>query len=197
MGTHTEKLGITNYFGYATVAIEWLAAITVLLIHPLNLQEPFSQYGYYADTKLLFGAFFTLAAVVYYLFSRNLDRYWRHTSKITLVGGIAFTITGWYTYTPYTQTYVLDLHNIAIATAILCYALPMLFISYSDAHRGIAAISRWMFTIVALLTAWSFVARLYDIAFIYTQLATLVTVHIWILMVSRLHLRHHRATHTL
>lgn len=197
MSTHTNHLGITNYFGYATIAVEWIGAITSLLLHPVDISEPYSQYGYYGDTRLLFGLFFTTAAILYYLFSRNLNQYWKHMSKVTLAGGVAFVITGWHTYTPYAQTYIFDLHNIAITLAIACYSFPMLFISYSSSHEGIAKASRLLFITIFAITVWSFVARVYDVDFIFTQLAILLTSHTWIAIVNYLHLQHHRRVNTL
>lgn len=191
-------LNYTRYFGFITVAIEWLMVVFCLLLVAPNLAEPFSQYGTYSQTKYLFAGAFTLASVVYYLFSRNLDPFWKHTSTLAIVAGVAFSVTGWVPYQPNAGKFILDLHNVALVVAILCFTLPMLFIGFSKKHRTIAEISKLSFLWIFITTIISFIARTTDIGVIYTQLITLLLFHMWLITINILLLQHHRTTdHTL
>ena len=161
-----------------------------MIVKKPNLSEPFSQYGYYSSTKLMFGLFFTVVSVVYYLFSRHLDKYWRHTSTCSLIAGVAFTITGWNRYAPGAGTFVMDTHNIALVTSILFFTWPMIGISYAKKHDLIAAFSRVSFLIITPVVLISLFARATNIWVIYAQLATIIVFHFWLGIMNYLLVKH-------
>lgn len=183
---------ITRYFGFLTVLIEYLGVLLLVIIKRPDLTEPFSQYGYYSSTMLLFGVLFTAAALIYYLFSLNLNAYWKYTSKITLLAGLFFIITGWTPYTPQAGAYVLDLHNIAVMIAITLYSTPMLFIGYKTVHKNIARSSKALFYVTFVLVMLSLVSRILDIGVIHAQLASIIPFHIWLVTTNILLLQHHK-----
>lgn len=176
----------TKYFGYLTVIVEWLGALLLITIKHPNLSEPFSQYGFYSATKLLFGTVFTLAAIIYYLFSRHLNRYWEHTSLISFIAGVFFAITGWIPYSPAVHSFIFDIHNAAIVTAVILYSTPMIFIGYKKKHERIARTSRVLYIFMLVMVGWSVVARLIDSGVIYAQLASIIPFHIWLVMTNKL-----------
>ena len=184
----------TRYFGFITVMIEWLMVILCLVLVTPNLAEPFSQYGTYPQTKYVFAGAFTLASIVYYFFSRHLDPFWKHTSHLAIIAGLAFTITGWVPYQPYAGKFILDVHNVALVVAILCFTLPMLFIGFSRKHHLIAQISKFSFLWIFITTIISFIARTTDVGVIYSQIVTLVIFHVWLVVINILLLKHHRTT---
>lgn len=184
---------ITRYFGFAVIGIEWLLLLSCIVLIMPNFNEPFSQYGTYPETKLVFGSFFTLASVLYYLFARNLDPYWSYTSKLAIIAGIAFVVTGWAPYQPYANKFVLDVHNVALVIAILGFTMPMLFIGFTRKHERIAKASKIGFISSFLITILSLVARVIDTGVIYSQMATLLIFHAWLATVNILLLQHHKA----
>lgn len=188
---------ITRYFGFVTVVGEWFGFILMMVIRHPNLSEPASQYGYYQSTHYLFAAVFTAFALTYYLFSRHLNVYWRYTSWLSFLAGICFTITGWIPYQPFARSFMLDLHNIAISFAIILYAFPMLFISYSKKHENISLWSARLFWLVFVSALGSLLARFFDIGVIYWQLSTVVLFQVWIVIVNILLIKHHRASSSL
>lgn len=193
MTTQAKPLSTTSYFGFVTVALEWLAALILVLLYPLNTTEPFSQFGYYDETKLVFGAFFTVAAAIYYLFSRHLNRYWRYTSLSALVAGAAFAVTGWAPYEPYADTFVLDVHNVALVIAIFCYTLPMLCIAYAKKHEVVAAFSRTAYIAITSIVLLSLIARTLSWGVLYSQLFTVLAFHIWVVVINYYLLQHEQA----
>lgn len=126
--------------GYFMVAAIWSCFMATMLIHRPDLSEPISQYGYYHDTRWLFALSFIGFGVLYYLFSRQLDKYWRYTSTCSLLGSMFFALAGTVPYQPYAHRFLFDLHNMSVTLAAIFYILPMLFISYSSAHQKIAVI---------------------------------------------------------
>lgn len=184
--------GVTRYFGFVAVAIEWLGFLLCMFMHSPDWSEPASQFGYYSSTRIVFGLTFTLAAIACYLFARHLDRYWKPTSLIMLLAGISLAVTGWIPYEPYVRTFVFDTHNVAVVLAVLLYSLPMLFIGYTKAHAQIARVSYILFFTTALLVGWSIVARVTDIGIIYAQIAALLPAQAWLIIVNILLLQHHQ-----
>ncbi|MCA9309006.1 hypothetical protein KC973_01390 [Candidatus Saccharibacteria bacterium] len=197
MSTHTSSQGITNYFGFVMPAVAWTSIIMMTLIHPLDLNEPLSQYGYYESTHLFFGVSLSLGALVWYLFSRHLDQYWRYTSLCTLLASACYAVVAWVPYQPYVNTFIFDLHNIMIVLAATLYSAPMLFIAYSKKHAAIARLSGYLFVIAIILVVTSLVARVAGHGILYAQLLTLLPTSAWLIMVNYLHLQHQRKSHTL
>lgn len=183
---------ITKYFGFVTVGIEWLGFLLCMIIGPIDWSEPGSQFGYYSETRLIFGVILTAAATACYLFGRWLDAYWRHTSLILLLAGICFAIVGWIPYEPYARNLVFDVHNAAVVLAIILYALPMLFIGYKKAHQPIARISYVLFFVTTGLAGLSILARVTDTGIIYAQILVLVPAQIWLVITNLLLLQHHK-----
>lgn len=186
-----SKLG--NYLGYFMVTAIWLCFITSMLIHSPDLSEPISQYGYYPDTRWLFALSFIGFGALYYLFSRQLDKYWRYTSICSLLGSMFFALTGIVPYEPYAHRFVFDIHNMSVTLAALFYTLPMLFISYSSDHKRIARSSRYAFVTIFVLVIISFVARIYDLGIFYFQLVAVIPLHIWIVTTNTLVIQHERS----
>ena len=179
-----------KYGGFITVFLEWGGFLTGIALVGLNFHEPVSQLGYYPQTKLLFGATFTLASIVYYLFSRNLNKYWQYTSFFSLLAGICLIITGWIPYQPHVQKFVFDIHNTAILCAFLLYALPMIFIGYKKAHASIAKYSRIGFLAVTVVGGGSVVARIVGSPFVLLlQVLAASCLHVWLIAVNRLLLK--------
>lgn len=183
---------ITKYFGFLTVFLEWSAVLILALIQTPNLAEPFSQYGYYSSTQIVFGLSFTIAAIVCYLYSRHLDAYWQYTSITILAAGVFFVITGWYPYTPGAGAFLFDLHNLAIVLAVILYSTPMLFIGFKKAHARIARASLVLYILMFILVLWSLIARVLDIGIIYAQLASVVPFHVWLITTNILLLKHQK-----
>lgn len=188
-----NKPTLTSYFGYTTVILEWIAASVLIFARPLDTAEPFSQYGYYPETHVMFGVFFTVASVVYYLFSRHLDRYWQYTSLCSLIAGVAFVITGWATYTPLASTFVVDVHNLSLVVSIFFFTLPMLCIAYAKKHDLVARLSRVSYLLVTLVVFASLIARTKNQGVIAAQLATVVVFHAWVVVMNYLLLQHETA----
>jgi len=188
----TKLEGITKYFGFLTVFIEWLAVFILALVQTPDLSEPFSQYGYYTSTSVIFSLSFTLAAVSCYLYSRHLDAYWEYTSNITFLAGVFFVITGWVPYTPNAGAFVIDLHNLAIVLAVVLYSTPMLFIGFKKAHEKVARASLVLYCLMFLLVSWSLVARILDFGIIYAQLASIIPFHIWLITTNVLLIQHRK-----
>ncbi len=183
---------VTKYFGFGVVLVEWLGLIVCVLITAPNWSEPASQFGYYTSTRIIFGATFTSGAILYYLFSRHLNAYWRHSSLFALLAGLGIVITAWVPYKPYVNDFIIDVHNLALVLAILLYATPLLFISYKKVHKEIARASHvaayTMFTAVMC----SLVARSLDFGVIISQLLSILPFHAWLITVNILLLRHHK-----
>lgn len=175
---------ITKYFGFLVPIIEWSGFFLCIYIHPINWNEPVSQFGYYQSTRLVFGVGFTLAAILCYLYARNLDAYWQSTSKFTLLAGIFITIVSWVPYRPNTQSFVFDVHNTALVISIALYSLPMLFIGYKKTHARIAQVSRVLFFVTTGLMGLAIVARISNAGIIYIQLIAIAPVHIWLIMTN-------------
>lgn len=182
----------SRYFGLAAIVVVLLQFVLLFFIHSPNLTEPLSQYGYYQDTQLIFGLGLTIAALLIYLFSRNLDVYWSQTSRVNLIAGVFASITGWATYEPYVKTFVFDVHNIAVILSVMFYALPMIMISYNRVHGNIAKASRYLFFVTTILVAVSFVARATNTAIIYAQVLAIIPTQIWLFICSMVVLRHQR-----
>lgn len=181
----------TRYFGYLLLAIQWVGFGLCCLLHPINLSEPFSQFGYYPETKLVFGLTMTLASVVYYFFARELDRYWRYTSTLIGLGGVCICIVGWVPYEPYIQGYVFDLHNAAITLTIALGSLPMLFMGFTKKHARIARISQIAFFAALLFSVGSIVGRAAGLNVLYLQVLTLLVAQAWVGLCNHLVLQHY------
>ncbi len=181
---------MTSYFGWATIFLEWFGAITLMILKKPNLSEPLSQYGYYSSTRLVFGLFFTVVSVVYYLFSKHLDKYWKYTSTCSFIAGIAFIITGWSPYTPDAGTFVMDTHNIALVMSILFFTVPMIGISYAKKHDIIAAFSKSSFLTITPVVVVSLFARATNRWVIYAQIATIIVFHVWLGIIKFLLIKH-------
>lgn len=183
-----------RYGGFIAVAIEWVGFVLCLILHPINFSEPASQYGYYSDTRLVFAATLTLVSLSYYLFSRQLDRYWQWTSLCSLIAGICLTITAWVPYQPYASAYALDAHNLSVTGALILYALPMFYIGYKKVHITIARLSHIGFIAVTIMGIAAVIARTQGKRVFLLQLASAVCLHFWILAINYLTLQHHRKT---
>lgn len=184
----------TRYFGFVTVSLELLMILGCIILKSPDFTEPFSQYGSYCETRWLFGGIFTLASATYYLFSRHLDSYWKYTSKFAIIAGVAFSITGWAPYQRGLDSLVLDIHNIALVIAILCFTTPMLFISFKKTHQHIAFVSRIGFLLIFTGTVLSFLALISGRNVIFGQMLSLLLFHVWLITVNMLLLRHHKIT---
>lgn len=183
---------ITKYFGFLVAAITWFAVFALNAVHPINWNEPLSQFGYYDTTRVLFGTLLTIAAIVWYLFSLHLNVYWRYSSFVTLLAGICYTIVGWVPYQPYAKTYVLDVHNIMTMMAALLYSLPMVFIAYSKVHERVARVSFVLFNITAALILVSFIVRITGHNVLFSQILILIPATIWLIVTNILLLQHHK-----
>lgn len=197
MSTQAKSFGITSYFGFVMPAIAWASIIVMTLIHPIDLNEPLSQYGYYESTHLLFGISLSLGALVWYLFSRHLDQYWRYTSLCTLLASACYAVVAWVPYKPYVHTFIFDIHNVMIVLAATLYALPMICIAYSKKHTTIAKLSGYLFVVAIVLVIASLIARFAGRGILYAQLLTLLPTTAWLVAVNYLHLQHSRASSTL
>lgn len=182
----------TKYLGFTAVGIEWVAFMLCLHLHSTNWSEPLSQFGYYHETRLIFGATLTAASLCIYFFARHLDRYWPRTSIMMLLAGICLSLTGWIPYEPYAKALIFDLHNAAITLATVFFSLPMLFISFQKNHSDIALASRIIFFVTALSAIWSVFARTSDNGIIYVQFFTLLTAQIWVVITNALLLSHYK-----
>lgn len=181
---------ITRSFGFITVAISWLCLVVLSILHSPDWSEPISQFGAYPNTMWLFGIGITLSAITWYLYSRHLNTYWRHTSVVTFFAGCCFIMVGWVSYKPHVNDFIFDIHNIAVVLAMVLYSLPLLFISYTKKHQEIARVSRILFFVTLFFALWSIIARIYDIGIIYAQLVALLPAQIWLIMTNVLLLQH-------
>lgn len=184
--------GISRYLGFSIITLMWVAFAVCLTMHSADLSEPISQYGYYKDTRLIFAVTCLAFGILYYIFSRRLDNYWKYTSRLSLVGSFFFALTGFIPYQPYARQFIFDAHNLSVTLAALCYSLPMLYISYSKTHKKIAQVSRYLFLILFVLIITSFIARIYDLGIFYFQLLAILPFHIWIISTNTLLLEHQK-----
>jgi hypothetical protein len=191
--TVKEKIGnITKYFGFIMPVIAWGTILIVCIIHPLDTSEPLSQFGYYSSTRFFFGVSLTVGAITWYLFSRHLDQYWKHTSLSTLLAGFCYIILAWTPYQPYVREFLFDTHNVTTILAATLYSLPMIFIAYSKKHESMARISGYLFVTTALFVLISIVARVLGYGVLYPQLLTLLPTTIWLIITNSLLLEHHK-----
>lgn len=197
MSAQAKPFGITSYFGFLMPLVAWLSIIVLLMMHPINFDEPLSQYGYYESTQVLFGASLTIGALIWYLFSRHLDQYWRFTSLCTLLAGLCYIVVAWVPYQPYVHTFIFDIHNVMIVLAATLYALPMICIAYSKKHATIAKLSGYLFVVAIVLVIASLIARFAGRGILYAQLLTLLPTTAWLVTVNYLHLQHSRASNSL
>lgn len=182
-----EKLNnLTKYSGFIVPIIALSSLIIVILIHPIDLTEPLSQFGYYESTRVIFGIALTLGSVAWYLFARHLDRYWQYTSVVTLLAGICYTIVGWTPYQPYAHAYIPDTHNLMVLFAALLYSLPMVLIGYRKKHEKIARISLVLFFTTIALVITCLIARLIGYGVLYIQVLVLLPSSIWLVMTNKL-----------
>lgn len=189
---NTIKLsGYTLYFGFLTVFLEWtLVFICFLIVRP-DYSQPFSQYGLEPKTRILFGVFFTVVSIIYYLFSRHLDRYWKYTSRLAILAGLAFTFMAWTPYHPIAGTFVPDAHTIALTISILCFTIPMLFIGFTKSHEYLAIISRISFVLIFFSTIATLAALTTDAAVLLGQMIMIVIFHSWLISTNILLLQPH------
>lgn len=181
----------TKYFGFLAVSIEVVGFLLCFFAHHINWSEPISQFGYYPETRFIFGFTLTAASVCIYLFARHLDAYWRHTSILMLLAGIFLSVTGWMPYQPYAKTIIFDLHNAAITLAIVLFSLPMLFMSFKKRHSDIARASQILFFITTVSAIWSVFARLENNGIVYAQIFTILAGQAWTLLTNILLLSHY------
>lgn len=182
-----DKLNdITKYFGFLMPVVSWGSIVLMILIHPINLGEPLSQFGYYDSTRLIFGLSLTVGSIIWYLFSRHLDRYWAKASLVTLAAGICYTIVGWVPYQPDVRTYLLDTHNLMVSAAAILYSLPMVFIGYSKKHEQLARVSRLLFIITFVLVIIILIARVTGLGVLYLQILLLTPTSIWLVITNKL-----------
>ncbi len=186
-----EKLyNITKYFGFLTVAIEWVFFIILLLINNPDANEPFSQYGYFNSTHLYFAVGLTLPAITYYLFSLHLNKYWSRTSLFAAIAGVMLIVTGWVPYRPHVNTFILDIHNASVVISVIFYSLPMIFIGYKKSHREIATASTIMFWTVSIISGASIACRFIGQPMLYLQILSLILFQTWAVVVNYLLLEH-------
>lgn len=183
---------ISRYCGFLTVVLSWISLAALMAIQQPDWSEPISQFGFYHTTHWLFGVAVTMVAICWYVFSLQLNSYWRHTSNVTFAAGIAFIITGWVPYQPYVRDFIFDIHNLSLMVAVLLYVVPLWFIGYKKAHKQIAQVSRVLFFMTIGLVVCSLVARIIDVGIIYTQVLAVLPAHIWLIITNILLLQHHR-----
>jgi|GEM_PF-6285382 len=189
------KRFVTQYGGFLTIGIEWFGFFLCIYIHPLDWNEPCSQYGYYVDTRILFGIGLTIASLVYYIYSRTLDRYWKYTSLLSLMAGICLSIMGWIPYQPYVQTFVFDVHNLCITFAMILYSLPMIFIGFKKRHHMIGKLSRIFFVLIVISGLSSIIARAAGARIIPLQLFSVSVFHVWIICINIITMRQAQKDH--
>lgn len=180
---------LARYGGFMCVAIEWLGLILCVSLVDLNLAEPASQYGYYPETRFIFGIGFSLASLSYYIFSRQLDRYWHWTSRLSLIAGVGLSLTAWVPYKPFVSGFVFDAHNVLVGLSVICYSVPMYMISYKRRHHIIAQFSRLACLVVFSLSILTFIQRAHGAHVLTYQIATASCFQLWILGVNYLTLK--------
>lgn len=177
---------ITKYFGFLVPVIGWGSIGLMMALQPIDLSEPVSQFGYYESTRVIFGLTLTAGALLWYLFSRHLDRYWEKTSLVTLIASFFYTVVAWVPYEPYVREFIFDVHNVTIVLAATLYSMPMVFIAYKKKHEKISRISAILFIATFVLITISLFARFLGYGILYAQLAALLPTTIWLVMVNTL-----------
>lgn len=183
---------VTKYFGFVTVAIEWIGFIICAAIATPYWEEPLSQFGYYSSTQHIFRAMFTLVPIAYYLYMRHMDSYWKHASSFALVSATAFFLMGIIPYEPLVRSFIPDAHNLALVIAIIFFAIPIGFIGFKRAHHTIALYSRILFYLLLIVSFASLFTRYYNIGLIYVQAGTVFLGQTWLVITNILLLQHHK-----
>lgn len=172
---------VPQYGGFIAVGIEWLGFVLCLSLVNINWSEPASQYGYYPETRFIFGIGFTLASLSYYLFSRRLDQYWHLTSTFSALAGIFLSITAWVPYTPNVRGFIFDIHNLTVSAMVLLYALPMICIAFRKAHHTLSLLSRLGFAALVITSGGAFMARAQGRGVLILQITSAACLQLWIL----------------
>lgn len=182
---------IAKYFGFGVFVVQWATFGICSLLYPLNWSEPLSQFGYYSESKLVFGLGMTIGSIICFLFAKHLDTYWKHTSTSFALAGLCLGIVGWVPYEPYVTNFLFDTHNIAITLAIMFYSLPMLFISFKKSHPVAARASQVLFFAASVCATASVVARSSGQNVLYLQILTILVIQAWLIASNYLLLQHY------
>lgn len=175
---------LTSQAGYLTVMIEWLGLLVCMALKTLNPSEPASQYGYYPETKLIFGITFLLSGITLLIFAYKLRVYWRPIMVPMAAAVFFLNLMAWVPYVPNSEKLVLDIHTLGIALAALSYVIAITGMITQNKDKSIARLSKLLFVLICLGGALSITTRIFNYQVLLTQIFTVSMSHLWLIGVN-------------